>query len=469
MKINEIRKRDIGIFLIFCLVLYFPVFLHLDVMPITIWDESLFSIRALHFAQFGEYMENFNNYPGLADHRNTKLPFTTFFQVLGIKIFGINELAIRLPIAIIFVATVFYVCYFAKEYLGNIYIAYLFALILVSSSGFVTTHMLRTGDQDAPFACYLLLATLFFHRYLFMGKSRYLLGFSFFTIAAFLTKNLLAGLLAPGLLLYLIFSGQLLKVLKDYRIYIAVGSIVVAYLGTIFYYESQYPGFIDRMWNYELMGRYTKTIEGHRGGFLHYAMKMFKEGFVPFMYAVPVSVALVLDKKMNAQIRQLLLLVFAVFAAYLLVISFSETKTAWYHAPLFPLGAIMVALGMYHMYTAYLSNANIELKRGMLIATVLIFAVPYSIVIDQVYKPEPIFKDDKYGNFIEDIAQGNPDLKTFTIVDNYFGASAYFYKEKFNSRGYNIDYQRSFQLDSGELMITCLNTVFQPIRDQYKT
>src|SRR5690606_16747810 len=139
----------------------------------------------------------------------------------------------------------------------------------------------------------------------------------------------------PGILLYTILSGKLMELLVDRRIYYSLFAIIAAYAGTVGYLEMQYPGFIDRMWNYELMGRYSETIEGHSGGVFFYVDKLFNEHFKPMAFlALPALLWIWI--KGSDKSRSLALYLVCSIVGYLAIISFSGTKTTWYHAPVFP-------------------------------------------------------------------------------------------------------------------------------------
>jgi 4-amino-4-deoxy-L-arabinose transferase-like glycosyltransferase len=465
------RQKAIGIvcFVLFLVVMYFPTFLHLTKLPIELWDESLFSLRAIYMAKTGSYMSNFNLFNELPNHLNTKLPFTTFFQVLSIKLFGINELAIRLPIALIFLTTVGVVCWYFLRYYQALPSGYVFGLVLVTSLGFVMPHMLRSGDQDVPFACYVLLSVLCWDRYMKQGKASALAGFTLLFIAALLTKNLLAGLIIPGIALHVLFEKRLLSILKDYRIYLAIAAVCLAYFGTIYYLDSQYPGFISRMWHYELGGRYSNVIEEHKGPFLTYVMDLAFKDFVPYLFLLCLSIALHFDSNMSKETRSTLRLFGLVFLSYLLIISTAQTKTFWYIAPLYTFGAFILALSVQHLYSTYLQHLPVKLRMAMLGSTLLAMAIPYGQVIENVFEPVTQYKDAKYGNMIGQMKHYRPDVKTFTLVDNNFGTSAYFYKEKYNAIGqdYNISYKRYIDLVPNQYVVTCLQSVMTPIHKNY--
>lgn len=126
------------IFGLFCVAIYFPVFLHLDWLPMNNWDESLFAMRAAYMSEEGHYLRDYSLWvDGGMLHRSTKPPFTTWLQVLSFKVFGINELALRLPIAICTASLVMLFPWFSWKKLGSVKLGYCAGFVLVTSLGFV--------------------------------------------------------------------------------------------------------------------------------------------------------------------------------------------------------------------------------------------------------------------------------------------------------------------------------------------
>ncbi len=465
---NTFGKEALGILILFCLSLYFAVFHQLDKVPIHSWDESLFSLRALHMHLYGEYMYDFNFFPDLIDHQNTKLPFTTFFQVLSIKIFGINELAIRLPISLIYIFTVFYVLFHFKNRFDAPWSGYVFGLVGITIIGFVAPHFLRSGDQDAPYACYLLLTTIAFIDYIETRKTKPLVVFTFFSLAALLTKNLLCGLLVPGLLLFVLFTRQLIPTLKDYRFWLASFTIVGIYAGLIYYYELQYPGFFDRMWNYELFGRYTKTIEPHNRPPLYYVGYLASEKMTPYFFMLPVIFLFAFREGQVPKIKNSTLGVGLVTICYLFFISISKTKAPWYVAPIYMFGAYLMAVGSIPFFN-YLKKQSRRDVIAILGGIFIVWASLYAKVVLKNLNAEPILEDERIGWFMTKVAKEHPQYKKFTIVETGFGASAAFYREQYNreKEDFNISLKRTFDFEDNQIILICRNSVFSSTKKLY--
>lgn len=466
---NRSILSKILIWVFFLGLIYFPIFLHLGSLPVVLWDESLFALRALFMYDHGEYMINFNQFENLPNHMNTKLPFTTFFQVLGFHLFGVNELAVRLPMALIFLGLSFWLYSFCKREFGVPWIAGVFVLLLVIDYGFMGDHMLRTGNQDAPFAMYLLFAALYFWKYIETRKTRDILWFCFFMTAALLTKNLLALSVCPGLFAFVLISRSRFKaVMGNYRTYLGALVIAGVYILTIAYFEWQYPGFFDRMWNYELMGRYSETIEGHSGGFFYYFDLYFNQSHSYLGYTVFLGLFVLLDKTAEPKLKRLVTLLSVVFISYLLVVSLSATKTQWYIAPLYPLGALIASLGIYQLHQFYISRSALPIQIFIGALMVLIFSDNYTYVLNKIYKAEPNHRQQSYGDYIE---RNRETLgEEFYIVDANFGTAAFFTKEVHNrSEGHNITFQKDYEnMSLPARILTCSPTQMEYIQNNFK-
>ena len=453
---------------LFSVVLYFAVFHQLEKVPIHSWDESLFSLRAVYMHLYGGYMYDFNFFPDMVDHQNTKLPFTTFFQVLSLKIFGINELAIRLPTSLIYIFTVFYVLFHFKNRFDVPWAGYVFGLVGITTIGFVEPHFLRSGDQDAPYACYLVLATIAFIDYIETRKTKPLLVFTFFSLAALLTKNLLCGLLVPGLLMFVLLTRQLIPTLKDYRFWLASFTLVGIYVGLIYYYELQQPGFFDRMWNYELFGRYTKTIAPHNLPPLFYLEFLAFKKMTPYFFMLPVIFLLAFREDQSPKLKNSILCFGLVAICYLFFISLSKTKTTWYVAPIFLFGAYLMALGSVPFFN-YLKEQPRRDIMAILVGIFIVWGSLYAKVVFKNLTAEPILKDERYGWFMKKVSEEYPQYKKYAIVETGFAGSAVFYREQYNreKEGFDISLKRKFVYEDNQIIMTCQPNVFKSTKQQY--
>ena len=467
---GKISLSTIGWSLLFMLVLYFPTIHYINHLPIRWWDESLFGLRALHIYKTGDYLSNFQLYDGLMDHRNTKLPFTTWIQVLFMKFLGVKVLALRLPVIMIFLATVAFTLRFAKKNLSAISIGVIFTLVTICSPGIVRDHILRTGDHDMAFLCYLFVMVISCFQYLECNSKKYLGLFAISLIAALLTKNLLAGAFLPGLLLYTIYSKKIIGVLTDKFVWIIILSVVGIFSGSVFYLNETYPGFVDRMWGYELMGRYIDAKDGHKGGFGFFLNDLAVTSFKIYFWMVPLSLLVLFTKKLSGISSRLLICLGIVYFSYILIISFAETKLFWYGTPIIPVGAMMIGIALNHIYNVYILNKKKYLRYLILsVFAIIVFVIPYKGIVESIIQDQIMHGEERFGLFIKKISMDHPSIISFTLADKDFGTAAMWYKEQYNIENeYNINYKSNNTFGLGETVMTCLYDVTPNILKQYE-
>ncbi|MBA3901452.1 MAG: glycosyltransferase family 39 protein, partial [Bacteroidetes bacterium] len=172
-------KHYLILFLLLILA-YFPIFSHLNTLPIRIWDESRLALNAYEMAQSGNLIVT--SYEGEPDMWNTKPPLMIWMQAGLIKLIGLDELAIRLPSAIAVFFTCITLFIFSLRYLKSFWLGIIGILVLITSSGFVGFHTGRTGDYDAMLAFFIFSYCLFYYLFLEKGGVKYLYAFFAFLI-----------------------------------------------------------------------------------------------------------------------------------------------------------------------------------------------------------------------------------------------------------------------------------------------
>jgi len=431
-------------------MLSWSLFADLDRVDMNVWDESLFAMRAYHVFEEGSFLQNFNQYSGLYDHPSTKLPFVTLVQVGSFHIFGPTVWALRFPIGLIGILSI----------LGTIRILFrlgietkwgmLMGLILLGSPSFLGEHMLRTGDHDAPLAFFLLLAGLYFFEYAFINRKKSIVGLVFFFVAALLTKNLLAGIVVPIWLFLAIIYKRFWPLLRDSRIYMGIGVVLGTYGLVILGFELNYPGFIQRMWNYELLGRYTEVIEGHTGPWFYYIQNLFQNDYKYAMISVLLLFPLVWELRKSIEGQLAVFLGFTgVF--YLMVISFSQTKLPWYHAPLFPLFALFVAIALKFLWQRINTDKSNGLNLTSRISSLLIpifWLIIWFQNTTNVHAKNGVLGEYGYLKLFEKIKEDSQIQGETYLIEDAFGSDTYFYAKSFSKMAYPSKFNFTRNLDT---------------------
>ncbi|MEE9439344.1 MAG: glycosyltransferase family 39 protein [Saprospiraceae bacterium] len=446
---------------------YFTVVHRIGSLPLQPWDESLFALRALFISDTGEYMSDFSQILIEQNHRNTKLPFTTLLQVLTFKLLGTSILSLRLPNILIFIVSCYYVSKVFKKHLQEKWIGVLYTLILISSSVWIRPHIMRTGDQDAAFSIYLTVGIIAFYIYDQEYKSKWALPlFSIMIIFGALTKNLLAFIPGTAIFIYLIYRKTLFTRLKSTNIWLAILAIFGSYIGVILYLNQRYAGFIDRMWNYELGGRFTKEIE-NTGPWWKYIDQLTTLGNMPFILFAGYILVLAFTSKIEQKLKDLVVLLSLYIASYLTVISISKTKCDWYDAPLIPAIALMAAIGIIEIYKRYINTQKGVTKSILTIILSLTILIPYMFLAIDISNSKSTSIDARHGPFMERVVEKNQLINTFTVAVDKWAFTQMWYIKKLNKLGYHITYSEDNSYSINEYVVLCSNKAMENIDKKY--
>ena len=328
---------------ILILLIYLVVFLKLGSFNIRWWDESMFAVNTYEMMESGEYFSlSYNHH---ADLYNTKPPLTQWLQLLSVKLFGYNELAIRLPSALATALSILVLFRFTSRYFGFI-MAWMAALILLTSTGFIGFHTGRTGDSDALLTLFVLGTNITFIQFVMQEKQRYILTFFGLMILAFSTKLYAAFLCIPAYLVILIYFRKTKSFILNSAFMLGVVSFLLLSIGLIYLREMETPGYIHKIFLNDA-GRLFTALGVHTRTPLYYIDNLFT---VRFSYwALFFMFGLVLMFKMEKGIkRDILWMIFLLCCSYLLTITLSKTKLEWYDMPLYPYLAIIAAFSMHY-------------------------------------------------------------------------------------------------------------------------
>ena len=468
------------IFILFCGAIYFPLFLHLDWQPMNNWDESLFAMRAAYMTEEGRYIRDYSLWvDGGMMHRSTKPPFTTWLQVASMKLFGIHELALRLPIALCALGTVFLFLWFSRKKLGSIHIGYCAGFVLVTSLGYVREHGARTGDQDAALAFYMLAGAMAFYQYLEATESRQRLGWlallTATSIAAVMTKYAFGLLFFPAFLGYAIYKKQLWNVLRRGSTWLAALAVAAVLGGWLWHIEQRLPGFVELALFHEMADRYTTTFQGHDHPFGHYFVRFWKKNyFMPWLFLLPGPLALLFSKR-PSPLRDFSLLMFLCAAVLLLVVSFSGTKTDHYDVVAYPPLAMLAGIGGHQVVLALVHVWRGRGHRPAVFAgafAVALFMVvqPYDRVLGRVYLPRLRDQSMAYGYLLRKIQRTRPDCKRFTVLAPIFTVQANYYAGLLNrKKGYHIGISEHPKLVAvGDTVLACESKMIAPLMAKFE-
>ena len=442
-------QKPLGIFL-FLALCYFPLFLHLDTLSLRQWDESRRGVNALEMATEGHWLvPHFEGHP---DMYGTKPPVLVWLQAIGMKIFGVNELAIRLPSALAGLATVFLLWFFAHRILERKLAGYFAGLVLLTSQIYIDKHAAITGDYDALLTLFQTFYLMCFYLFLKREENKYLYLTGLGVLLAGWTKGVAGLFFLPALVVFVFVQKKAKFIFTNKRVYLAGLATILGILSYYFLREQVNPGYLETVWGNELGGRFFEAREGYQRPFGFYIAFLFKhQSFHPWIYLLPLGFLLSFWDKKSKDFSKLALFNILLFT---LIISSSKTKFEWYILPIIPISALIVALGLEKMYHALESYLSLNGLKSIFLFSAFIlafFAYPYYKIIQKVYVFEHSgWEAEKvaYASFMK----RNPDIKAYTILHPSYNGHVTFYKKQYNLKGYQIQ-QKILQAPRSQVQI----------------
>lgn len=442
---------------VLCIILYFPLFLHLEKLPMRIWDEARLAVNACEMHLNHNYLVTY--FDGKPDMWNTKPPLMIWIQTFLIKIFGVCELAIRLPSAIAAFFTAVLLIYFSKRFLTDAWFGIIAGLMLITSFGYVHHHGTRTGDYDSLLTLITTTYCLAYFIFLESGKQKYMHLFFLGLTFAVLTKSIQGLLFLPALAIYsFTIKGKVAQLLKNKWFYFDAAFFILIIAGYYLSRENFNPGYLQAVSENELGGRYLKSPEGHDHEFLFYYNSLIDLRY-SYWYLLFIPGILFAFFKKNKIIRRIVIFSAINVTTYLLIISTAKTKLEWYDLPLYPFLCIVGANAIYWFFSYLKENNTLNRKLKInfipMIFLILIFLKPYERIINKVYTPQENEADFyRISYFLRELIKDpNPD-RTYDICwDNHDKSHILFYVHMLNDKGKKCSMRDCRYLKPGEKVV----------------
>lgn len=465
---------DVLFFVLLLILLYFPYFSHLETLPVRVWDEAKRGVMAYEMTQTTNPLVM--TYEWEPDFITTKPPLLIWIQALFIRLLGMNELAIRLPVAIMALLTSLTLFFFLRRFTGKYWLGWMAALILVTAQGYVSMHGSRSGDFDVPVTFFLVLYAFSYLWFLEKHRPKYLYVTYVFITLAVLTKGIIGFTFLPALLIYTLLKRKLPMVLRSRHFYsgiLIVLLFVAGYYGLREYYT---PGYLEAVAENELGGRFLEAQWRHSGGFWFYFKALRDNQFTYWLwFAVPGAVLGLFYRE--RRIRDLNLFAGLIIITYFLVISISKTKIEWYSIPLFPFLAIVIATGIHFVFESLRSPAlegRLPLRKNVLpyIWVFVVFVHPYSQIVDKTFWPKDTGNAAKYYKpeyFLRNYAGDGFNPDGYTIVREFRWHRFLFYVYQLREQGYTLHVAEKEYLKPGDRVITLKPKTEKYITNNYDT
>jgi 4-amino-4-deoxy-L-arabinose transferase-like glycosyltransferase len=331
--------------LILGLMICLPIFAHLESdFPIMLFDEGRQANNAIEMYETGDLIVTTYDYQ--PDLWNTKPPLLVWMQTLCLKVFGIRDLSIRLPIAIAAVLTCVFIYFFARRKMNAPWLGIIACAVLICAPGYVRLHGIRTGDYDGLLTLFTTVSVLCFYLFIESGSKKYFWWCVTALILGCLSKGIAGLLFVPAMVLYAVFKRKLVLMLKNKEVYLAMLAFVVFVIGYYLLREVYDPGYISAVLDNEVGGRYSEGKEGHAQPLDFYFHSIFDFSFQPFIFFLFLGVITAFISRYR-EYRGIVAYLLLCCVGFLLAISGSTTKHSWYVIPMLPLLAIISAVPLY--------------------------------------------------------------------------------------------------------------------------
>jgi 4-amino-4-deoxy-L-arabinose transferase-like glycosyltransferase len=408
---------------------YFALFHRLNAASMHLWDESSYALNAKEMLERKNPIEIY--LLGQPDLYNSKPPFAIWCMALSIHIVGFNELGVRLPSAFFGLFTVLALIFVILHISKNPIAALASPLVLISSTGFVSEHIARTGDTDCILAFWILAQSILFFLYT-QSTTKSAQWFLLATGLAFsfgcLTKGI-AGLAAlPGLCAWILYQGKVKDLFTNWALYAGVAVFIFTVIGYYILRNHLTPGYIDAVLNFEVGGRLQQQEflnPQHRPFYYFYQSMIVDKRLTTWIFVLPFAMFFIV-RSAASKLKSLGVFFMFVLLSVSFFLAFSNTKLFWYDAPMYPLiaGVIGVAVAIIICQT----------KPIYILGFLAIFCCPYyEVVFANIHQQ----KGSHIADVLSLLRRSEFENDTIRIVNADPNFSLLFYIKQEELKGYH--------------------------------
>lgn len=451
----------ITVFSLICI----PIFGHIDWWTYRNYDEALTALNSYSIYLSGDWLIPTNE--GNPELWNCKPPFLMWCQVISMKCFGVNELAVRLPSAVSVFLLCLLIVYVLYQTTASLVPGTLAALILCTMPGYMANHVARTGDFDAMLTFLSIGYCLLFYRFIntkHPQKAKLLLcTFFFFLLLAVFTKGIAALILLPVIFLFTL-AKQRVGYLVTSKLFWLLSVALIILISAYYYYRNLHvPGYFAAMLENEVLGRYNGGADDHFGKWDYYLNHAYKIGCPYWIWFAVSPLFLVITN--SSRYKNFYTYVICLWLFHHIIISRSVTKLDWYLAPEYPLLAIAIAMSLFEISAKIRQRLQPKIANCIVLSLfVLTFIYPYYNIVRLINN---INDNHSYPNEIKGMGeylriemQHNCN-STLYVAPGWLYASdikmsIYSYKEK----GCDINLLMGFENDFSNKKIAMTHEVF---------
>lgn len=400
-SIKGIFKFDDLSLVLLVLLAFVSFFLPLGNAPLFDLDEGAFSEATREMLLSGDYITTYLN----GELRFDKPILIYWFQALSVSVFGLNEIALRLPSALASSVWLVAIYFFVSKHINKTTALYS-AILFVST--LQITIIAKAAIADALLNLFIALTMFAIYNYYKTQSNKYIyLSFVFMSLG-FLTKGPVA-IMVPSVvsIIFFVVRGKFSLWLKCVLNPIGIALfVIIAAPWYILEYMAQGQNFIDGFFLKHNVSRFNDSMEGHNGNYFYYILVLLF-GLMPHTGLLLKSFTKV--KEFFKDDLKLYLLIWFIFV--LLFFTFSNTKLPHYiiygYTPLFIfMATVLVDIKIENRQT------YVVLFAPSIILFMLLLLIPYILQIAPI--------GDKFVSSIKGEIIGVFDLKFQTVIIGYF-------------------------------------------------
>jgi 4-amino-4-deoxy-L-arabinose transferase-like glycosyltransferase len=465
-------------------------------LPVVVWDEARLSINAFEMLRTGHLLVP--TFHGQADLWNPKPPLATWLAALSMWLFGMSEIALRLPSMLAGIATVAAVYLFTRWASASRTTGLLAGIILLGTGGYVEVHVALTADPDSLLVLFLTIASFALFcaveerdtarstRWVFVSAGAF--------TCALLTKGAAALLILPGYVLGLVALGATARILSRPSTWLAAGLVVLVaglYWGAA---EAAHPGYAAAAWRLDVAGRLTSVAPGFSKPWTYYLVElvrpwqaaplrglddlMYSASAFPWSLAAPILAPVAITRA-RGRARTATIFCVATLVGLIAALSAAVTRVPWYIAPAYPLLATSTALGAASLSRLLRSSRGAALRTAgaavmpVAFATALVCIGFVALKTEQEIASTPTSRDERLPSLLRSLPPKLLDNRKVIVISDAqwkepgswkSGAASYepydgpveFYVSALRNRGADIRVvRRRVRPLPGELVVGC--------------
>ncbi|MBL4936869.1 glycosyltransferase family 39 protein [Clostridium sp. YIM B02515] len=321
----------------------YNVFHNLGLSPIESFDEARHGVNAYEMIKNNNYIVSTYGYKN--DYWNLKPPVSYWTIIAGYKAAGFNELGLRAASACAAVLTILILALF-MSYKYDKLSALISAIVLSTTTQYITEHCARTGDADSVFVLFFTISMICLSLSSKSLRWLYVSGVAF--SLAFLTKSFHALNIILIICMYLILSKDIFRMKFVQIILVIVNSFFLIAIWGFYRYKQDGLKFFQAMINYDLLARTSSTVEKHGGDSYFYLDKISSSYFhwiIVLFAVVAANVLLLKHRREKEQLIDKSLVLILWITVPLILYSLAKTKIQWYIIPVYPALAVVIGAG----------------------------------------------------------------------------------------------------------------------------